>query len=144
MIGDPAWTKDAKFSTLLGRKRNEDELDNLVGRWTSTRIAEEVMRLLQAAGVPCGVVQSKKDLFEDPQLKHRGHFRYLENAEIGVHAYDGPSFKLSKTPDCQFAAPALGQHNEYVYKELLGMSDDEIADLIIEHVITTDADLPTV
>ncbi len=51
-------------------------------------------------------------------------------------------FRLSKTPDSQSAAPAMGQHNEYVYKEILGLSDDEIAELLIEKVITTDADLP--
>ena len=143
-MGNPDWTSSDKFNTFLGRKRNENELDALVGEWTSKYTAEEVMGILQNSQVPCGVVQSKKDLFEDPQVKHRDHFRYLEHMEIGVHAYDGPAFKLSKTPDSQFAAPIIGQHNEYVCKDILGMSDDEIADLLIEHVITTDADLPQI
>jgi len=144
VMGFPVWSMDEKFSTFLNRKHNENELDGLLGKWTGTLEAGDVMRLLQEAGVPCGVAQSKKDLFEDPQLKHRNHFRYLDNDEIGIHAYDGVSFKLSKTPDCQSAAPSLGRDNEYVFKELLGMSDDEIADLIIGHVITTDDDLPKI
>ena len=143
-MGNPDWTSSDRFNTFLGRKRNENELDAMVGEWTSKYTAEEVMEILQNSQVPCGVVQSKKDLFEDPQVKHRDHFRYLEHMEIGVHAYDGPAFKLSKTPDSHFAAPIIGQHNEYVCKDILGMSDDEIADLLIEHVITTDADLPQI
>jgi benzylsuccinate CoA-transferase BbsF subunit len=142
VIGTPKWTKDPKFATFKGRKENEDELDRLIAEWTNTLTAEEVMFRMQGAGVPTGVVQNTKDLFEDPQLKHRRHFRWLHHSVMGPHCYDGPAFRLSKTPDEQFAAPALGEHNEYVYKDALGLSDDEIAELLIEKVITTDADLP--
>ena len=103
------------------------------------------MQILQAAGVPAGVVQTAEDLFNDPQLKHREHFRFLEHQVIGTHAYHSPAYRLSKTP-CNIwkAAPCLGEDNEYVYKEILGLSDDEIADLLIEGVITTDTDIPEV
>ena len=141
-IGEPDWTKEPRFATLKARKEHEDELDALVEEWTINYTAEQVMALMQAAGVCAGVVQSTKDLFEDPQLRHREHFRYLEHAVIGKHAYDNLAFRLSKTPNCQRAAPVLGAHNEYVLKELLGMGDDEIADLLAKRVITTDADLP--
>jgi crotonobetainyl-CoA:carnitine CoA-transferase CaiB-like acyl-CoA transferase len=61
---------------------------------------------------------------------------------MGEHSYSGPAYRLSKTPDEQFAAPALGEHNEYVLTEVLKLSDDEIADLLVEGAVTTDADLP--
>jgi benzylsuccinate CoA-transferase BbsF subunit len=103
------------------------------------------MRSLQSAGVPAGVVQKAEDLFDDPQLEHREHFRFLEHSVIGVHAYHSPAYRLSKTPcDIRKPAPCLGEDNEYVFKEILGLSDEEIADLLIEGVVTTDTDLPEV
>lgn len=142
-MGEPPWTGDPKFATLLARKEHEDELDRLVEAWTSERTPEQVMAVLQSLGVPAGVVETAKDLFADPQLKHRNHFRWFEHSVIGRHAYDGPAFRLSRTPDRQSAAHCLGEHNEHVYKRILGMSDDEIAELLIGGVITTEADLLT-
>jgi len=141
-MGDPAWAKGPKFADFLSRKKNEDELETLIAEWTSNHKAEEVASQLQAAGVPCSVVETTQDLFEDSQLKHRDHIRWLDHPVMGKHIHRRPAFKLSKTPDQPAAAPTLGQHNEYVYKELLGLSDEEIADLLAERVITTEADLP--
>ena len=144
-MGDPDWTRNKKYDTLPGRKENEDELENRIAGWTIEYTAEEAMQMLQAAGVPAGIVQTAEDLFNDPQLKHREHFRFLEHKVIGTHAYHSPAYRLSKTP-CHIwkSAPCLGEDNEYVYKEILGLSDDEIADLLIEGVITTDTDVPEV
>ena len=87
---------------------------------------------MQAAGVPAGVTESGEDLVADPQLNHRGTFVILEHPEIGQHIYQPPPFKLSKTPaEITMPAPCLGQHNDYILKEVLGMSDDEVADLLI-------------
>ena len=128
----------------MGRKQNEDELDQLVGAWTKDYPPEQVMGMMQDAGVPAGVVQSMEDMFADPQVKHRDFFVLLNHSGIGPHHYDGLTFRLSKTPgELRMPAPCLGEHNDYVYKEILGLSDDEIADLIVEGVITTEADLPT-
>lgn len=142
VIGSPDWTKDAEFTTLTGRKKNEDELNKLVEQWTIAHTAEEIEEMMQAAGVAASVVENGQDLFEDAQLKHREYFQYLEHSVIGRHAYDAPSGRLSKTPWQMRPGPCIGQDNEYVLKELLGLSDDEIADLLIEGVITTEADLP--
>jgi len=145
VMGNPAWTKDRKFSTFLSRKENEEELDRLVGEWTKDYAPHQLMGLLQDAGVPCGVVQTCEDLFNDPQLKERQHFRFLEHKVIGNHAYNAPAYRLSKTPNHIWkAGPCLGEDNEYVYKEILGYTDDEIADMLVEGVITTEADVPEV
>ena len=144
-IGSPDWAADHRFSTMPGRKGNEDELEGLIAEWTLNYTAEQVMHMLQEAGVPAGVVQTAEDLFNDPQLKHREHFRFLEHRVIGEHAYHSPAYRLSKTPcDVKRAAPCLGGDNEYVYREVLGLSDDDIADLLIEGVITTETDMPEV
>ncbi len=136
VIGNPAWTKARKFNTLPARKKNEEELDRLVNEWTIDHTAEEVMGLMQAAGVAAGVVETTEDLIEhDPQLKHR-HFHWkLEHPEIGDYVAPGPSFVLSKSPCELKRAPLLGEHNEYALKEILGMSDDEIAELVMDGVV---------
>lgn len=135
----PDWLRDPRFETLDSRKANEEELDRLIGDWTRQHDAQEVMELLQAVGVPAGVVLNSEGQFNDRQVQHRGFFRYLEHQVIGRHVYDGFSFELSRTPGTLTAAPTLGQHNEYVYKEILGMNDEDIGDLIAEGVITTES-----
>jgi benzylsuccinate CoA-transferase BbsF subunit len=132
VIGDPEWTKDPRFATLRGRKENEDELNELVQQWTVNRPPGEVMNLLQEAGVAAAVVESGEDLVADPQLNHRGTLVILEHPEIGPHIYQTPPYRFSKTPhELTMPAPCLGQHNEYILKEVLGMSDDEVADLLV-------------
>lgn len=139
VMDKPAWTKDPRFENLEARKANEEALDKLIGEWTQGRDAQEVMETLQSAGVPAGVVLSAEGQFADAQVKYRNFFRNLDHQVIGRHAYDGFSFELSRTPGSLTAAPTLGQHNEYVYKEILGMTDEEIGDLIAEGVITVEA-----
>ena len=128
-MGDPDWARDARFDTLAGRKESEDELDRGVGEWTAGFEREELQDMLQARGVPAGVVATTEDLYNDPQLQHRGHFRTLTHSNMGPVPYDGPSFRLSKTPDAQFAAPSIGEHNDTVLREILGMTDEEVAAL---------------
>ena len=133
VIGEPDWTRDAKFSTLLDRKQNEEELDRLVEEWTINHTAEEVMTRLQAAGVAAGLLENAQDLTErDPQLKHRHALWELDHPEAGVSHVPGPPFVLSKSPYELRRAPMLGEHNEYALKEILGMSDEEIAELVID------------
>ena len=84
------------------------------------------MRTLQDAGVPAGVVNDCRDLFQDPQLTHREHFKYLDHAEIGPYPSDQSEFDLSKTPgSLDTPAPLLGEHTEYALKELVGLYEDE-------------------
>jgi benzylsuccinate CoA-transferase BbsF subunit len=135
VIGKPQWTRDPKFQTLLARKENEDELNRLVEEWTKGHTAEEVMRVLQAAGVPAGVVQNYEDLFKDPQLKHRGYFVVLNHPVVGSHTYERVPYKLSKSPQGpRWPGPVFGQHVEKVCTEFLGMSKAEMAALSQEGV----------
>ena len=132
VIGNPEWTRDPEFATFMGRKEKENELNRFVEEWTLNYTPQEVMRKMQKAGVPAGVVESGEDLVADPQLNHRHTHVVLEHPEIGPHIYQAPPYRFSKTPHkLTMPAPCLGQHNEYVLKEILGMSDDEIADLLV-------------
>lgn len=137
VIGNPSWTRDPKFSTLLARKENEDELDRLVQEWTVARSPEDVMMLMQQAGVPAGVVQDAEDILaSDPQLRTRGYYVYLDHSVTGRSAYDGIAYKLSETPGrLTRAAPRIGEHTEYVCREILGMTEEEMDEYLAEGVI---------
>jgi benzylsuccinate CoA-transferase BbsF subunit len=126
VIGNPAWTKDQKFSSLHNRVKNHHELDTLVEEWTTNFEAEQVMVMMQAAGVPAGVVSNMQDLFEDPQLKYYHHFHELDHPAMGKCAlYQGPGFRLSEADYEVARPPLLGEHNKYVYTEMLGVSEDD-------------------
>ncbi len=135
VIGNPKLSQDPRFSTLSGRLDSADELDRLVEEWTVNYPPEQVMEMMQAAGVAAGVTKNAKDLHEDPQLKHRNHYWVLTHPEMGHSTYDSPAYRLSKTP-CQprMPAPCLGEHNEFVCTQLLGMSDKEFVGLMAEGV----------
>ncbi len=136
VIGNPSWTRQERFATLDGRKANEDELDTLIEEWTVQRPPEEVMMLMQRAGVAAGVVQDGEDLLtRDPQLKERGYYVWLDHPEAGTIAHDGLTFNLSATPGRISRAPLLGEHNEHVYGEVLGLSEETINELIVDGVL---------
>ena len=136
VVGDPAWTKDHRFTTLLARKENEEELDRLVQEWTINHSAEEIMTMMQAGGVAAGVLETTEDLLEhDPQLKHRQFHWELEHPLVGMYRSPAHAFVLSKSPCELRCAPLLGEHNDYVCKEILGMSDEEVAELAAEGVL---------
>lgn len=127
-LGNPGWTSDDKFTSLAGRLKNNQELDELVAEWTGGHTAEEVMALLQEQGVAAGVVQSAEDLAKDPQLKARDFFIETEHPGLGKTTSDAVPIKLSgSAASYSRPAPAPGQDNNYVFKELLGLSDEEVA-----------------
>jgi len=134
-IGSPPWCTDPKFVTVSDRKENEAELNGLVEAWTSMHTAEEAMTTLQAAGVAAGVVQSPEDLLNDPQLKVSGYFKVLDHQEMGPFSHPRPAFKLLGTPaELRAASPGLGEHNQFVCRDLLGMSERDFDDLLVADV----------
>lgn len=96
---NPEWTISPDFVTLTARKANEDELDKLVEGWTINHSAEEVMQMMQGAGVPAGILETAEDLIlHDPQLKHRHLYYELDHPEVGKYIAPRPVFMLSKSP----------------------------------------------
>ncbi|MFQ6077679.1 MAG: CaiB/BaiF CoA transferase family protein [Thermodesulfobacteriota bacterium] len=133
-MGEPDWARDPKFATLLGRKQNEEELDRLIGEWTSALSPEEVMAKLQSLGVEGVIVKNPQEMYDDPHLKHY-LWAEMEHAEIGKYHAQVPSFKLSRAPvQLRRPGPLLGEHNEYVYMNLVGFSREEYEQLQQEGV----------
>lgn len=135
-IGNPAWTEQEKFSDTYCRWQNQDELDRLVSQWTINHTHYEVMDTLQKAGVAAVPSFSNKELFSDPHFKERGLAAELHHPVIGKTVALGAPWKMSVTPPkiCRHS-PLFGEHNQYVFGELLGMSREEIASLEEEKVI---------
>ena len=136
VMGNPSWVVEARFASHAARKQNEDELDNKMSEWTSGFTARELMEKLQAAGVKAGLVNTMKDIYSDPQLAQRPQWRELHHPEIDKLHYQRPPFLLGKTPPGpEKRDPLLGEHNDYFYRELLGLSEQEYRQLMDEKVI---------
>ena len=134
-IGNPSWTEDSRFATIQDRKNHEQELDRLVEEWTINHTAEEVMVMMQKEGVAAGVVQTAQDLYDDPQLKHRGYRWTIDHAAMGTFSCLGQASRLSKTAaQGRMPSPCLGQHTEYVCREILKLSDKEFIELLNDGV----------
>ena len=127
---------DPRFRTIADRKANEDALEAEVEAWTLTQEPMEATHRLQAAGVAAFTPMMNRELDEDPHLNVRGFFVEKEHPEVGVRKHAGIPWRMSGTPcEVRRAAPVMGQDNGYVFGELLGMSSDQIADLVQREVI---------
>jgi len=134
VIGNPLLSQDPRFATLLARKENEAELDRLISEWTNKHTPEAVMAMMQEVGVAAGIVENVvAQMEDDPQLKHRHFFWEVDSPEEGtVPTPVNNTYRLSLRIR---EDPSLGEHNAYVFKDILGMSDKEISELVNEGVI---------
>ncbi|MCK5653819.1 MAG: CoA transferase [Dehalococcoidia bacterium] len=141
-MGDPPWTRDEKFANRSGRLANREELDRLIGEWTSGYDHIELMNMLQGSGIKAGAVLNIAELAQDPHLNERGFFEELPHPEAGTHRYPGVSWRMSRTPGrLRLPAPCFGEHNRYVFGELLGMPDEEVS-LLEDEGVSTSEPLP--
>lgn len=131
-LGSPEWASDAKFRTLYLRMQNRDELDANISRWTAKQSAEDATTTLQRAGIAAGVVENGIDICaRDPQLKERGFWPAVATTRGATTHVTGIPFKLSgggaqvRTP-----GPEVGENNDYVLGELLGIGKSERDELI--------------
>jgi len=136
-MGHPQWARDAKFATQDGRFAHQDELDAQIGAWTKDKDRHQLMHRLQARGVAAAAVQTAEDTNDhDPQIASRGLFFELDHPVIGEARFEGTPIKFSRTVQENWrSAPLLGEDNEYVFKELLGIKDDEYQDLVAEGIL---------
>jgi benzylsuccinate CoA-transferase BbsF subunit len=135
-MGNPDWTRDDKFSNARGRWQNQEELDRLVTEWTLSHTHFEVTEMLQKAGVAAFPSLSNQEIFSDPHFKERKLAVEVEHPVMGKQVVLGAPWKLSETPaEVIKASPTMGENNEYVFGELLGLSSNEIKRLMDEQVI---------
>lgn len=134
-LGYPAPLDEERFATLAGRLEHKDEIDRVIKAWTKNHPALEVMRILQENDVAAGVVSDAADLAVDPHLKSREFF-IQPSEDTGPVITDAVPIKMSgASPEYVRPAPSPGQDNDYVYRQLLGLTDSQIDELQHKGVI---------
>ena len=130
-MGDPAWARDPALRREAGRLERHDELDARISEWSSTQDDYELMHLLQSHGVPAAPVLDSSRIYDDAHVQHRELNESLELFDdVGSFRFNRPFMRFSETPLGIRKPPvALGEDNEYVYREVLGYSEAEIAGL---------------
>jgi crotonobetainyl-CoA:carnitine CoA-transferase CaiB-like acyl-CoA transferase len=126
VLGCNALLRDPRYADAPSRLANRDGLDRELARFTRRRDKFDLFHRLQAAGVAAGPLQTAAERLACPQLQARGFFEYLENQASGGHLYPGLSWRMARTPNHLRRPPVtLGQDNEYVYRDLLGVGTDQ-------------------
>jgi benzylsuccinate CoA-transferase BbsF subunit len=136
VMGEPEWASDKRFSDAFGRWKHQDEIDRLVTGLTVDRTTRELTEMLQEAGVAAMPSLSNEEIFNDPHFRERQLAVEVEHPAMGKQVVLGPPWRFSETPArVTRASPLLGEHNEYVFGELLGIHTSEIRHLQDERVI---------
>ena len=129
IIGRAELARDELFTDVVSRSRHREELDRIIAAWTSERSKGEATEALQAVGLPSAPVLSATELASDPHLRARGFFEAVSHPD-GLREIDGCPWWLSTSPaHIRLPAPRFGEHNDYVLRHLLGLSDEEVAAL---------------
>ena len=132
----PVWLRDARFASAQTRWSHRRELDVEISAWTRGRSREAVTRLLQAVGVAAFPSYTAQDIVDDPHLNSRGTIKNMVGPDGESRQVVGPPWRFSRTPaKLEHWTPKLGEHNQYVFGELLGLSAGEIEELIASKVI---------
>lgn len=135
-MGEPAWTRDVRFADGFSRWKNRELLDSLLSEWTVNYTHYELMGMLQGVGVAAVPSFSAEELCTDRHLGQRNLLKVVDHLTLGAQTVFNPPAKLSLTPaEVTAPGPALGQHNRYVFGELLNLSPEEIDALIKDEVI---------
>jgi crotonobetainyl-CoA:carnitine CoA-transferase CaiB-like acyl-CoA transferase len=123
-IGREDLRRDPRLADLAGRQAHHDELDAVISAWAAEQSAFDAFHLLQRAGVAAGPCLSDDMFAEDPHLLDRQWQRPLQSLDVGIHLHPGPPYR-GVPQSWRRGSPVLGEDNEYVYKEILGVSDEE-------------------
>ena len=139
VLDRPDWAQDSRLAGALGRWHLRGELDRLLSGMTAAWDSHQLMAALQAEGVPAGAVLDSKDLLFNPHLMERRFYEVVSHhpsTQMPPLPYAGRPWKLSETPQvAPRAAPLMGEHNDLVFRDLLGMSASEVQGLQANAVI---------
>jgi benzylsuccinate CoA-transferase BbsF subunit len=135
LVGDSR-LEDERFADAASRWQNQEALDQIIGEWTASHSQEEVTQALQKVGVAAMPLLDGRALVRDAHLRERGVLQPLHHPLIGERLTLSPPWRFSRTPaQIRRPGPLLGEHNQYVLGELLGMPSDEIERLVAEEMV---------
>ena len=126
VMGRPELVEDERFEDMTSLRTHHDDFDRIVREWTVDKDPIELFHTLQKEGVIAGPLLHEIHAFSDPHLKERGFFVEVTAPEVGTHLYPSTTFKMSETPfEIRKPPVRLGEDNDYVYREVLGLSEEE-------------------
>jgi len=135
-MGAPELGNDGKWGTIRQREAARAEVDAYVGAWTSRFTRDELLQICEEAQVPCGPVYAIDEIFEDPHYKARGNILTMQDPRIGELAIPNLVPRLSETPgEVRWLGPAMGEHNQEIYRDWLKLSEMEMEALRAARVI---------
>ena len=136
VMGKPELAADERYATHGARGANMAELDDLIAAWTATQEADGLLDRLHEGGVPAGRIYRAQDMFTDPHFAAREAIVRLAHPTLGDLPMQNVFPRLSATPGrVRHAGPELGEHNDDIYRGLLGLGDGQLADLANDGVI---------
>ena len=132
----------ADFSDLTDRRHRRESLNTIIAQWTRKQSADMAMQTLQSQNITAAKLNNGHDLLHEPQLESRGYLQWLERDHVGLQPNASAPFRtdLEQIP-IRHPAPTLGQDNDYVLEEILGLSADEVSALERQGVIGTKPEL---
>jgi crotonobetainyl-CoA:carnitine CoA-transferase CaiB-like acyl-CoA transferase len=135
-MGNPSWAEDERFADQFRRWHNQDEIDVHIAEWAMNYSDYELMDMLQKSSVAAVPAFDSEELFTDPHCQARHCYAPTEHHEEGKLYSVAPPCKFSETPaQVTKAAPQLGENNDYVLRELLGLSKNEVDKLTNDGVL---------
>ena len=140
-IGAPHWTHDERYATAAGRRETADQIDRHLGTWTGQRSGREVMETLQRAAVPAAAVLGPADLLGDPHLQARGFIQVILQPGFDPVFVEGDCHTSLHLPTKPAGpAPRQGQHTREIASHLLGLSEEQIQNLVRVAVLEPDGE----
>ena len=122
--------KDDRYKSHTGRGKHQKELDELINEWTKTKNLSEVEHLCNQNGIPAGLMYTAKDMINDQHFKERNAIIDIDHPDFGIIKMQNVAPKLSETPGkVHKVGPNLGEHNDYVFKDILNKTDEELEGL---------------
>ena len=135
-IGRPEWALDANLATARGRRERHDAIDEGVTAWTREQDTLALATQLQSRGIPAAPSWGPRDLSADGMLRERGYLTSVGHAEVGPREVAGIPGRFSAMPELAYGpAPMLGEHNREVFRDLLGVPEEEYERLCADGVI---------
>jgi crotonobetainyl-CoA:carnitine CoA-transferase CaiB-like acyl-CoA transferase len=133
-FGHPEWGEDPRFASNEQRMQNRTALEVEMEAVLTTATTDQWVEVLEAAGVPCGPVYNYRQMFADPQVRHRGLVQHASDPELGEVPHIRTPVKIGEGVRVRTVAPKLGQHNAEIFGRL-GVSEAEINQLCAKGVM---------
>jgi formyl-CoA transferase len=135
-MGQPGLAQQPEYATHVARGARQKEVDALIAEWTRTKTRAELLELMEEFAVPAGLIYRAPEMLQDPHFAAREAIVSVEHPDFGELKMQNVAPKLSRTPGrVRSPSPKLGQHNDEIYRGLLGMDAERYAQLQAAKVV---------